>query len=59
MSYESKLVDKKHACPNCSSRSVWKKGKTPTRKGQRKRYVCVDCGRTFYVEKAKKPPKTA
>ena len=59
MSYEAKPKDKKHACPECSSLFVWRKGKTPSRKGQRNRYVCVDCGKTFYGEKAVKPPGTA
>ena len=54
MSEEHKLVDKKHACPECSSRHVWLKGKSPSRKGQRTRYLCFDCAKTFYVEKAVK-----
>lgn len=48
-------------CPLGHTR-VWKKGYTPTRSmGLKPRYVCFECGKTFYVEpppakpKAKKP----
>ena len=48
-------------CPNrkCGSTRVWKKGMTPTRQGEKQRYVCFKCGRTFYLPGAKfeKPKK--
>lgn len=40
-------------CPGCGSLRVWKKGKVPAIGGVKKpRYVCYDCGRTFYAPKA-------
>ena len=49
-------------CPNkkCRSTRIWKKGRTPTRHGERQRYVCFTCGRTFYASdetKVKTEPK--
>lgn len=48
MSEEHKKIAKKDACPDCASRHIWLKGKTPSRSGQKVRLVCVDCGRTYY-----------
>jgi len=36
-------------CPDCGSKHVWKKGLGRIPKAPRHRYVCVDCGCTFYV----------
>jgi len=46
-------------CPSCSGRRIWMKGMTPTRQGEKQRYVCFKCGRTFYLPGAKfeKPRK--
>lgn len=44
-------------CPNGHTR-VWKKGVVPTRKGQKVRYVCFTCGKTFYAPTAKRKPKS-
>jgi len=48
-------------CPNkkCRGTRIWMKGKTPTRKGEKQRYVCFKCGRTFYLpgDKFKKPKR--
>ena len=36
-------------CPHCKPpHRVWKKGKTPTRRGDFQRYLCFYCGRSFY-----------
>ena len=45
-------------CPKGHSR-IWKKGVTPTRKGEKQRYICFVCGRTFYApgDKFRKPKK--
>ena len=43
-------------CPAGHTR-VWKKGVVPTRTGQKARYVCFVCGKTFYKPESK--PKTA
>lgn len=49
-------------CPNrkCGSTRIWRKGKTPTRQGEKQRYVCFTCGRTFYASDATRvaKPKT-
>jgi len=38
-------------CPDCKSTEVWKKGTVPTRQGKKVRYLCVDCGASFYDER--------
>ena len=45
-------------CPEGHT-TVWKKGKTPTRRGLKVRYMCSTCGRTFYAPtvEAKKSSK--
>ena len=35
-------------CSGCSGTHVWKKGNTPSRYGLRQRYICFDCGASFY-----------
>ena len=48
-------------CPNrkCPSntgkaeRHIWAKGYTPTLQGEKRRYVCYVCGKTFYLPGAK------
>ena len=35
-------------CPICKSGPVWRKGKTPTVKGPKLRYICYGCGHSFY-----------
>lgn len=30
---------------------IWMKGKVPTRQGPKTRYVCYECGRSFYKPK--------
>jgi transposase-like protein len=35
-------------CCGCQSRWVIKKGFIPTRRGRLQRFMCNDCGRTFY-----------
>jgi len=38
-------------CPVCDSERVWKVGTVPTQKqGQRQRYKCALCAKTFYVD---------
>ena len=46
-------------CPECKSSKTWLKGCVPSRTGPKQRYVCFDCGRTFYKPKveAKAKPK--
>ena len=40
------------SCPECgSAEKIWLKGLVPTRKGQKQRYVCFTCGRSFYKPK--------
>ena len=34
-------------CPEGHTK-VWMKGKVPSRKGLKTRYVCYTCGRSFY-----------
>ena len=36
-------------CPECHKERCWRKGKTPGRGGVKQRFVCFDCGRTFYL----------
>ena len=38
----------KVTCVECSGTKCWKKGEVPSRSGLKQRYVCFDCGRTFY-----------
>jgi transposase-like protein len=40
-------------CPKGHTR-VWKKGVVPTKQGNKPRYVCFTCGRTFYLPTTKK-----
>ena len=48
----------KVTCPVCKSKRVWLKGKVPTRKGPKARYICYECGRSFYAPKrVSKPSK--
>ena len=36
-------------CPRCkATEHIWRKGYHPTNQGYRPRYVCYDCGKTFY-----------
>lgn len=35
-------------CPNGHTR-VWKKGVVPTVHGKKDRFVCYECGKTFYA----------
>lgn len=42
-------------CPD-GHENVWRRGMVPNRHGPKQRYVCIDCGSTFYAEK--KVPKT-
>ncbi len=42
----------KIACPECKSTRTWKKGAVPSRSGPKQRYVCFQCGATFYKPKA-------
>ena len=46
-------------CPRCGSTKVWAKGRVPKIGGAQPRYVCVDCGHTFYKPKAEAKPKVA
>jgi len=41
-------------CPHCHSSKVWRKGKVPHVGGPRVRYVCYDCGKSFYRPPEKK-----
>lgn len=48
------------SCPDCGSTRIWAKGVVPSKAaGHKQRFVCFDCGRTFYRPKAepKKPAK--
>ena len=44
-------------CPHCKSNKVWKKGAIPTVKGHKVRYICANCGHSFY--KPAEPKKRA
>ena len=44
-------------CPECGSQKTWLKGLVPARGGPKQRYVCFDCGRTFYKSKAEPKPR--
>lgn len=46
-------------CPRCHKTRVWRKGHVPSRKNPKQRFVCFDCGTTFYFEKPKKEAKAA
>ena len=35
-------------CP-VGHKKVWLKGKVPTRSGLKARYICYECGRSFYA----------
>jgi transposase-like protein len=37
-------------CPDCNSKNTTKWGFSPNRHGKKQRYVCFDCGHTFYKE---------
>jgi len=54
------MVDKV-VCPECKSKRVWLKGSVPTRQGLKKRYICYECGRSFYAGAgtSKSAPKPA
>lgn len=43
----------KVVCVECGKNRCWRKGEVPSRSGPKQRYVCFDCGRTFYVAVAK------
>lgn len=43
---EPKLV-----CPRCrATKRIWRKGVVPTRTGQKPRFTCFKCGKTFYSD---------
>ena len=44
-------------CP-AGHTKVWLKGKVPTRKGPKARYICYTCGRSFYAPKRVSGSKT-
>jgi transposase-like protein len=49
MSVEVKEVkEEKKVCKYCGSIRVNKLGFVPTVKGKKRRYICRDCGHTFY-----------
>jgi len=41
-------------CIECGSTKLWSTGLTVTRKGKKERCKCQECGRSFYVEEARK-----
>ena len=43
-------IPKGTVCPDpaCRGKRIWNKGLTPSRRGLKSRYICFDCGRTFY-----------
>ena len=43
-------------CPAGHS-GAWLKGFVPTRHGKKARYICPECGRTFYKPKSSTPRK--
>ena len=45
-------------CPVGHDR-VWLKGKVPTRKGLKARYLCYECGRSFYAPDKPAPKKVS
>ena len=47
----------KVTCVECGKNHCWSKGRVPNRAGPKRRYVCFDCGRTFYVVALKPAPK--
>lgn len=40
-----------YKCPKCGSHRIWKKGYVPTIGGKKLRYICTDCGHSFYDPK--------
>ena len=48
-------VKGKVTCPECHKERCWKKGQTPSRTGVKQRYVCFDCGRSFFLPPEPKP----
>ena len=46
-------------CPECKSSRTWLKGQVPSRSGPKQRYVCFQCGRTFYKPKVEVKPRVA
>ena len=42
-------------CP-VGHKKVWLKGKVPTRSGLKARYICYECGRSFYAGASKAKP---
>jgi len=45
------MATDKVICPECKSQRTWLKGQVPTRSGPKQRYLCVDCGASFYDER--------
>ena len=43
-------------CPGCKGSKIWLKGKVPTRSGLKARYICYECGRSFYAGASKAKP---
>ena len=43
----------KVTCVECKGTRCWKKGGVPTRTGVKQRYICFDCGRSFYLVEKK------
>ena len=44
-------------CPECKGQRTWRKGQVPSRQGPKQRYVCFDCGGTFYKPKVEPKPR--
>lgn len=46
------MTERVMECPHCGSKKLWKKGLSPG--SHRQRYVCYDCGKSFYNEAMKR-----
>ncbi|MCQ5337155.1 MAG: hypothetical protein NO475_03050 [Candidatus Methanomethylicia archaeon] len=47
-SYIKEVKEEKKVCKYCGSTRVNRFGFVPTVKGKKRRYICRDCGHTFY-----------
>ena len=45
---ESLRIAKANPCPECKSNKSWVRGGVPSRKGIKRRLICVMCGKTYY-----------
>jgi len=46
------------SCPYCHTTKTWQKGYVPTTKGKKPRFICTECGRSFFATKSAPKPKS-